>query len=163
MILHLSRRALHWLFEATLALKGVFAILETLGGLGLWMTSHDNVARFVDWLTRGDLLADPDDWLAHVGQAALAHFSVDTQHFVALYMLAHGAIKLAMVAGLAVGWRPAYPLAMVGLTGFILYQMHRWTQTGAPLLLAISALDALLIWLVWREWQGLRDRPASGG
>ena len=38
---------LHWLFEASLILKGLFAAAESLGGLGLLLTPNAAIITFV--------------------------------------------------------------------------------------------------------------------
>ncbi len=117
----------------------------------------------VDWLTRNHLAHHPDEWPVQWMVRALSGLSVESQHFYALYLLFHGVLKIAMVILLArrVSW--AYPAAVTLLGAFILYQLHHWTVTHAPALLALSAFDAVMIALVIREYIGLRQtrrRPA---
>ena len=50
----------------------------------------------------------------------------------------------------------AYPLGIVVFSGFIVTQLHRWSHTHSPVLLALSALDLVVIGLTWREWRGQR-------
>jgi uncharacterized membrane protein len=90
---------------------------------------------------------------------ASASFSVESQHFYAFYLMAHGALKLAMVFLLArrVPW--AYPASVILLAGFIVYQLHHWTETHSSTLLILSTFDALMIALVIREYRGLRRQP----
>ncbi len=149
-------RWLHELFEASLILKGLFALAEAGAGLGLLVTSNHRITAFVDWLTRNELAQDPGDWMARMAEHLVAGLSIETQHFYAIYLLSHGLLKLAMVGALArrVTW--AYPVSMVLLAGFILYQVNHWTHTHSPPLLFLSAFDAIMILLVWREYRALK-------
>ncbi len=155
-------RALHGLFDGTLIVKAAFATLEALAGAGLWLTPNASVHALVDWLIRNHLAHHPEEWPVQWLVRALGGLSVESQHFYAFYLLFHGVLKIAMVVLLArrVGW--AYPAAVALLGAFILYQLHHWTQTHSPALLALSAFDALMIALVIREYIGLRraSRPA---
>ncbi|MFC3528816.1 DUF2127 domain-containing protein [Paracoccus mangrovi] len=145
---------LHWLFETSLLLKGVFATLEAVAGAALLFITHGAILRAVDWLTHNELIEDPTDPLAaHVTHLA-EKFSADSQHFYAIYLLGHGTVKLAVVVLLARRIAFAYPLAIAVFAAFIVYQLHRWTQTHSQMMLALSAFDALLIWLTWQEWRG---------
>ncbi|MDQ7775299.1 DUF2127 domain-containing protein [Paracoccus aminovorans] len=149
-----KRGPLHWLFESTLLLKAVFALFEIMAGAGLWWLPHRRLADFTAWLTRNELIEGHRSPVYGRVAAALAEFSATSQHFYALYLLGHGAIKLVIVALLMRRVAFAYPLGIAVFAGFIVMQMHRWTHTQAPALLALSALDAVVIALTWREWRG---------
>ncbi|WP_299839812.1 DUF2127 domain-containing protein [uncultured Paracoccus sp.] len=155
MIQHLAARRgpLHNLFEASLALKGFFAALESLAGAALLFITHGAILGAVDWLTRNELIEDPSDPLAARAVRMADRFSADSQHFYAIYLLTHGLVKLVVVLMLQRRITMAYPLAMAVFAGFIAYQLHRWSVTGSPMMLALSAFDALVIFLTWREWR----------
>ncbi|MCV2868588.1 DUF2127 domain-containing protein [Defluviimonas sp. WL0002] len=155
-------RWLHELFEASLVIKGLLAAAEGAAGLGLLLTSNAVIQNFVDWMTRNELAQDPTDPMALWAQSLAQGFSFQAQHFYAIYLLSHGALKLAMVLLLAVRVVWAYPASMAVLMGFIVYQVHQWSASGSLPLLALSAFDAIMIALVWREWRALR-RPDHQG
>lgn len=145
-----------WLFEASLVIKGINAGLEALAGLGLWLTPNLAFVHLADWLGRTGLAQDADEpmalWAAHL----LQHLSIQTQHFYALYLLAHGSIKLVMVAFLhkRVPW--AYPAAIVLLLGFSAYEIWDGWQSSSATLFALAGFDLFMAMVVWREWQAMR-------
>jgi uncharacterized membrane protein len=149
-------RGLHKLFQASLLFKGILASAEALAGLGLFFTSNPAILHYVAWLTRHEIAEDATDTMAVLAQKSVEALSLQTQHFYAIYLLAHGGLKLIMV--LALAWRVvwAYPLSMLVLAGFVAYQLHAFLNGGSPLLLALSALDILMISLVWREYRLLK-------
>lgn len=159
---HAERMArwLHGLFEASLLIKGLLAASEAFSGLGLLLTPNHVIMGFVAWMTRNELTQDPQDdmaqWFAHLVQS----LSIQTQHFYAIYLMAHGGLKLAMVFMLQrrVIW--AYPVSMVILAGFVLYQLESYTHSHSPVLLLLSGFDTFMIALVWREWRVLQARKA---
>ena len=154
-------RLLHWLFEASLAIKGLLCALEALAGLGLLLTPNPLIARFVFYVTHFEIAEDPGDTMASWTIRAVEQFPIGTQHFYALYLLAHGGLKLAMVYML---WRRvmwAYPGAMVVLAGFVIYQGYEFIHAGSPFLLILALFDLVMIGLVWQEWRALRARPAG--
>jgi uncharacterized membrane protein len=154
-------RLLHRLFEASLAIKGLLTSAEALAGLGLLLTPNALVARFVYWVTHFQIAEHPDDTLASWTLRAVQQFPVPTQHFYALYLLAHGGLKLTMVILL---WRKvvwAYPASMVVLAGFVGYQLYEFVHAGSPFLLLLAIFDLVMIGLVWQEWQALRGRVAA--
>jgi len=149
-------RWLHWLFEASLLVKGMLAAGETLGGLGLLLTPNHAFLALVAWMTSHELAQDPGDdmaqWVSHV----FDNFPIATQQFYSIYLLAHGALKFTLVLMLARKKLWAYPAAMVVLAGFVVYQLFEFFAHGAVILLGLSALDSLMIALVWREGSILR-------
>jgi uncharacterized membrane protein len=154
---------LHWLFEASLAIKGTLTALEAVAGLSLLFTPNPLIARFVFWLTHFEIAEDPTDTLATWTMRAVEQFPVGTQHLYALYLMGHGGLKLVMVYLL---WRQviwAYPAAMVVLAGFVVYQTYEFVHAGSPFLLLLALFDLVMIGLVWQEWRTLKGaqlRPA---
>lgn len=156
-------RLFHWLFEASLAIKGFLTSMEALAGLSLLLTPNPLMARFVYWVTHFEIAEAPHDTLAAWTMRAMQAFPVPTQHFYALYLLAHGGLKLTMVLLL---WRKviwAYPASMVVLAGFVGYQLYEFVHAASPFLLLLAIFDLVMIGLVWQEWQALHGRvqPAT--
>ena len=154
-------RVLHCLFEASLLIKGAFAAGETLLGLGLLLTPHGMVLTLWGWLTHHQLTQHPTDamiqWFHHLADI----FPVHVQHFYAIYLLAHGTLKFAMVLMLARRILWAYPAAMAVLAGFVVYQFAEFVTQGSLALLALACLDAVMIVLVYREWTVLKLHRAQ--
>lgn len=148
-----SGRWLHRLFELGLAAKALLASFEAVAGLSLLVTTNLALQTLLAWMTAHELAQDPTDRMALWFRAAAGGFSADSQHFYAVYLAAHGCLKLILVAGLATRRRWAYPAAMVGLSGFVIYQLREWTLTGSVMLLLLSALDLFMIALTWREYR----------
>lgn len=154
-------RWLHRLFEASLLAKGLLAAAETAAGLGLWLTANRTFHTLAAWLTRTELSEDPTDPMARWFLRAAGAVSIESQHFYAIYLLSHGLLKLAMVGGLALRLRWAYPASMAVLAGFVVYQMHHWTLTRSPTLVMLSLFDLVMICLVWREWRRLKSHAPA--
>ena len=147
---------LHWLFEASLVIKGLLAAGESLSGLGLLLTPNLTIINFYSWLTYHKLAQSPADDMAQWVQHTAQNFPVHLQHFTALYLLAHGALKFVMVIML---WRRilwGYPAAMIVLAGFVIYQMSEFFIGHAFGFLGLSLLDTAMIILVFREWTMLK-------
>jgi uncharacterized membrane protein len=65
----------------------------------------------------------------------------------------HGAIKILLVAALLRGKMWSYPLSIWVLGAFIAYQGYRYTLTHSPWLIALTALDVVVVALVWNEYR----------
>ena len=146
----------HRLFQLGVVIKGIDGLLETGGGLLFLLVNQNTLMRLVFWLTRSELLEDPDDWLAAHLRAAFRHLSSRDEAFAAAYLLGHGLVKLGLVVGL---WRDklwAFPAALVVLLGFVGFQTYRLAEHMSIGLLCLTILDLLVIVLVWREYRRAR-------
>jgi uncharacterized membrane protein len=148
----------HRAFKFGILIKGLDGLLELIGGSALLLTSRPAIRHAVALLTRHELIEDPGDFVAnHLVQLA-QHVSLGTRYFAGFYLLAHGLVKIGMVAGLLRDKRWAYPLAVVLLTAFIGYQAYRIVEQPSPGLALLTAIDVTVLALIVREW---RHRPAA--
>jgi len=153
----LAERDIHRAFEISVLLKGAHAVVECLGGLVLALVSADWVTGTINRLTQEELVEDPHDFLATHLVAFASQFSVTTKNFYAFYLLSHGVVKLALVAGLLRGKLWAYPASLVVLGLFIAYQAYRYSHTHSIGLLVLSLFDILVMVLVWHEYRLMRQ------
>lgn len=149
---------LHETFEVSLLLKGGFAALEAASGVLLALIGPNAILHAITRVTQTGIVADPGDRIAGTLLHWAQGFSIQSQHFVAIYLLVHGLVKLALVAGLLHGRRWAYPTGLVVMSLFVAYQLHRFAATHALGLVLLSVFDLLVIALIWREWRLLATR-----
>jgi uncharacterized membrane protein len=147
---------LHRLFEISILLKGLHAALELLSGALLLFVSRGTIVDILAYLTQNELAEDPHDLIAHYLYQLGQHLSVGAKTFGALYLLSHGAVNMALVAGLLAGKLWAYPAALIVLSAFAGYQVYRFTHTHAVGLIVLTLFDLLVLWLVWREYRLVR-------
>jgi uncharacterized membrane protein len=116
---------------------------------------------WVNTLTQEELIEDPGDFIAgHLSQMA-SQLSIASKEFYAFYLLSHGLIKLALVAGLLRGKLWSYPASLVALSLFMAYQVYRYSYTHSVGLLVLTILDAAVMVLIWHEWKVVRrHQPA---
>lgn len=149
-------RVIHLLFLTGVVIKAIDGVLEVIGGVLLVVTSSERIHHIVRLLTRQELSEDPGDLIANYLLRATHHLSLATKNFAAAYLLVHGIIKIGLVAGLLLRRHRAYPAAIVAFFLFVIYQLYRYTDTGSPNLLALSALDVFVIILTRLEYRRLK-------
>lgn len=152
----MNERRIHQAFEISVLLKGAHAATECLGGLALTLTSNEWIRNFVTQATQTELIEDRRDFVANHLAIWAQGFSIETQHFYAWYLLSHGLVKLALVAGLLMRKLWAYPTTVVVLGLFILYQLYRYTHTHGLGLLLLTTLDVVVVGLTWHEYSLMR-------
>jgi uncharacterized membrane protein len=146
-------------FVAAIVIKGLNASLEI--GLGLLLFFTDVVHNAVLALAQKEIIENPDGWVSTYIQSLLAT-TPQVQSFGAIYLLSHGVVKVFLVVGLLRNKAWAYPATMAVLALFITYQMVRYLNTHSVLLIFLSVFDALVIWLVWHEYNRLQPKAVSG-
>lgn len=151
-----SERGIHLIFEVSLWLKGAFALSEIIAGIAAYFISQQFLLSIVQWVTKDEFAEDPHDLVANFLLHAAETLSVSTQKFAAIYLLAHGVIKLWLIVGLLRGRLWYYPVAIIVFALFIAYQLYRYTFTHSIWLLAITVLDVLVIALTGHEYRYLR-------
>lgn len=151
-----EEKNLHLAFEISLILKGIFAVLEVIGGIVAYFVTQQFLLRLVLAVTQEELTEDPHDLVAHFLTKSAQDFSVSSQHFTSYYLLSHGLIKLILIAGLLREKLWFYPLAISAFVLFILYQSFRFSVTHSIWLLMLTVLDIAVIWLTWHEYQYLK-------
>ena len=151
-----SQKLVHQTFELVILIKGIDGILEVVGGVILFFVKPAQINSFLIWLTQHELAQDAQDLLANYLLKVGANLSLDTQLFGAIYLLVHGIIKIALILGLWKRKLIAYPLAVIFLSLFIIYQIYRYVQQPAFWLIALSIFDALIIVLTLIEYQQLK-------
>ncbi|MCF7553484.1 DUF2127 domain-containing protein [Pseudonocardia sp. WMMC193] len=144
------------LFRIALVVKGVDGAAELLGALLLTVVSGATVHRLVAEVLARDLLGDPDGSLARHFVAGTSEFVSGDRTFAVLYLALHGVVKLALVVALLRKWLPAYPVAVLVLGAFVVYEILRAVHTGSIVLPFLAALDVAIIVLVIREYVTLR-------
>jgi uncharacterized membrane protein len=157
----LKQKNIHLAFEVSLVLKAVLAATEILAGIGAYFVRHQLVFKVVERLTREELLEDPRDAIANDLFHWAQHVSGNTRHFVGLYLLSHGVVKLWLVAGLLRAKLSYYPVAIVIFAAFIAYQAYRFSHTHSLWLLLVTAVDVVVVVLTWHEYRYRRSSRAG--
>jgi uncharacterized membrane protein len=149
------------LFRIALLVKAIDGAVELIAAVVLLLISGATVHRLIDDVLSRDLLGPPDGSLARHFVAGTAEFASGNRTFAVVYLGLHGVVKLALVAALLRKWMPAYPVAVVVLGLFVIYEIYRATQTGSVLLPVLAAVDIAIIVMIVREYRLLRATRAG--
>lgn len=141
------------LFRIAVVLKGLDGVLETAGGVILLATSPAWLVHIASVLTWRLLVAHPHRAVAEHLYNSVQHISADSERFAAIYLIAHGIVKIGLVVALLKDQRWAYPTAIIVFAAFVIYELHRFTVTHAILLIPLSLFDLIVIGLIWLEYR----------
>lgn len=146
------------LFYVGIIFKGLDGVLELIGGTLLLFVAPDKIKQLAILITQPELTDDPNDFIAtHILRGA-AELTGHVVLFTAFYLLAHGIVKVVLVAALLREKLWAYPWMIVVLIIFILYQFYQLAVTPSVGLVALTLFDILIVVLTWHEYRRHRTR-----
>ncbi|HVB33860.1 MAG TPA: DUF2127 domain-containing protein [Patescibacteria group bacterium] len=145
-------KLLHETFRIGILVKGIDGALETLGAVLVWLLDPVSAERILRVLFRHELAANPHAFLANhlIGASRSLEAS---KWFAGAFLLSHGLTKVALVLALWFGRLWAYPLMIVVLGAFIVYQTGRFAHTHSIILGLLTLFDLLIVGLTWREYR----------
>ncbi|MBA3528052.1 MAG: DUF2127 domain-containing protein [Propionibacteriaceae bacterium] len=152
-------RPRNWLdrvFAVGIIGKGLNGAAELVGGLLLLFVTPDRIQNLAASWTRGELSEDPHDVIAthllHTSNGLTGHAVL----FGAVYLLAHGVVKVVLVVALLLNRLWAYPWMIVVLLVFIGYQLYRIVLNPTAGLIGLTVFDMVIVALTWREYHQQR-------
>jgi uncharacterized membrane protein len=157
-----QERDLLWFFDLALILKIVNGSLEMLSALLILFVPPTLVLKLAEFATSNELSQDPTDPIATAIRNAAHTFTIHTHYLLALYLAAHGTIKVLLVIGIFAKKKIAYPLFMVALALFGGYEIYRGFMLNDLLLKALAVFDLSLLLLTSHEYRRrYPHRPSS--
>jgi uncharacterized membrane protein len=151
------RRWLHRVFEVGIIGKGINGVVELIGSLLLLFLQPTGIHRLAAALTQSELSEDSDNYLANLALHTANSLTGSTLMFGAIYLLAHGLVKVVLVAALLNKKFWAYPWMIGVLTLFIGYQTYRIVVAPTVPLLGLTIFDLAILALTWREYRQQRS------
>jgi uncharacterized membrane protein len=143
-------------FAVTLALKALDGLLETIGGLSLFIISPSRMNHWAVSITQHELSQDPHDFFATHFLHSVQHFATGGRIFAAVYLLSHGLTKIILVAEIWRGKLWAYKAMVVFLALFIVYQLYLMLYKPSLSLALLTLFDGFIIYLTVREYKRRR-------
>ena len=146
----------HRFFRIGVWLKGLDGLVELGGAAALEILGRPGIHTVARLLVRHELGEDPGDPLAHLVLDVAHRLQGDTLRFTVLYLAFHGAVKVWLAVFLLRDRLWAFPVALVLLCLFLAFQCWQLVASPAPALGALTAIDAAIIVLIWREWKAVK-------
>lgn len=151
-------KLIHETFEVGIVLKGINAVLEMIGAVLLLFIHPATINRLVATITQGELSEDPKDKIANFLVNTAHGISITGEFYGALFLLAHGIIKLFLIVAMFKRKLWAYPISL-GIFGlFFLYQSYRYVLSDSVWMIVLNVLDIFVIILTYLEYYDLKTQ-----
>jgi len=140
----ITQEHLHKAFLATTIMNGVIAVLDILAGF--FFAFQGIIDPYLTTLASGQ------GFIASCA-ALIQSMSGRVQAIGAFYFFSHGAVKCLLVWGLWKSKLWAYPVSIVFLTGFSLYQLYEIIIHYSFIITAFLLFNTVVIILVINEYR----------
>ena len=84
-----QEKNLHLAFQISLIVKGIFALLEIVGGIAAYFVSQQFLLSLILAVTRDELIEDPGDVVVRYLLQTAHDFSLSTQYFTSIWVCTH--------------------------------------------------------------------------
>jgi uncharacterized membrane protein len=148
---------IHRLFEVSVTLKGLHALLELITGAAILALSPVGVANFFLDLAQREQAQGAPGFITDFLLALARGVQHGGQHFAGIYLLVVGLMNMGLVIGLLTGALWSFPAALGALALLMAYQLYRYTHTHSFALILLTLFDAVVWWFVWHEYRILRS------
>lgn len=146
-------------YKIGVGIKGFDGLVELLAGVALWISpslvhtvlsglageAGEHSSKIFQFIAENIARIDSD-----LGKSGLT--------FLIIFLIVHGIVKLALVYCLLKEIVRAYPVALAILGAFLIYQAYVFIVHPTVGMALFTILDAVIIWLVWGEYQDLRTK-----
>ncbi len=149
----MRERVLDLIFLLGVLFKGIDGAIELVAGAGLLLIGPNQLRGTANAATAHELQQDPHDLIANLIRHGANHLGTSATSFIAIYLLLHGVVKLAIVIALFIGSSRVYPWAIAALGAFLVFQVYELFTAPSVSVWVLSVFDAFIIGLTWREWR----------
>jgi uncharacterized membrane protein len=140
------------LFQISLIIKEIDAIIEMLGGVLVWFTSKAVLVNFILDTFQNTLTDNPKDFVSNFIVNSASDFSVSSQYFLGAYLFLHGIIKIFLIINLFNKKLWAYPATIIVFSLFIAYQLYIFNISHSMWTLSFTLFDILIVLLAGHEF-----------
>ncbi|HUD05358.1 MAG TPA: DUF2127 domain-containing protein [Candidatus Saccharimonadales bacterium] len=138
-------------FRVSIILKGLDSLLEVIGGIALLLISPTSLNSWAHDIARWPLIKSHASISSHIIHGVHSLSLATT--FGAIYLLAHGLIKVGLVIALLYNKLWAYPAFIAVVIIFIIYQIYSLTRHLTFGMSFLTVFDTFVVVLTWMEWQ----------
>jgi len=148
-----ERKAEAFAFYLSVWWRVFYGFASLVLGIGLLWLNGWMVSDVFAFLTRSELVEDPNDMLFTFLGSWLGESQTQITLFSAVYLMFWGLLDMFLYISILLKKMWAYTTAIYLISVFSLYIVYRLIHTGSWILFGLLCFDILIIWLTYRERQ----------
>jgi uncharacterized membrane protein len=151
--MHRAGRFVDAVFVVGVLFKAVSGVVELAAGLPLLVFGAQPLVALTDHVVDWLITVDPDNAFAPVLSTGVAGLGSTGTVLAAVYLLFHGAVKIAIVLALVRGSRGGFLASIGALAVFLVLQLVELVVAPGVGVAVLAVVDAVLLGLTWREYR----------
>jgi len=141
----------HYFFWSVF-IKGAISLAEMVGGILFLFVPVALVVDFATYPIEHWLAVHPGNFVGVHLLSLMQEFTMFGGALIGFYLFTRGFIKLMLVVALLKDQLWAYPLSIIILGLFIVYQSYEIFAKHSVLMTLVTIFDLVVVYFVWREY-----------
>lgn len=133
--------------------KGVFGIIELVIGFTLLILGRKAMNKLLLWIVNFEPFENHPKLMDTASRFIINHVLGSLHLLIALYMIVHGLVAIAVVIALIHKKMWAFPMAGIIMALFIIYQIYRLALAFSLILLILTLIDIAIIFFLRYEYR----------
>ena len=133
-----------------------YGLLRVVIGLIFLQHIHAPFQVVIDALLRHEIIEDPTDTLRILLDTFFTHYGFVVTYFLAFHFIFWGIMDIILSWSMLKQKLWAFPLSLILMGMFMVYEIFRYTHTHATSLLVLLCIDAVISVFIYREYQRLK-------
>ena len=143
----------HRLFVVAMWWRIGYGVLRIIFGLAVLKVVGMPLIDVVSSMMGHELNTDPNDMLYSFINSLLINHPVYVTYFLSFYFIFWGIVDVVLSYNLIKHRLWAFPMSVLLIALFILYELVRFGHTHSKILLAVMIVDICILWFIWREYK----------
>ena len=148
----MEEKTVHKIFKTITILKGIYGLFEILFGFMFLILSEEFISLSIASIIQWKFLGNTDSPIIHYISQFGVEYSLSIKLFLSLYFISHGIINLTLAYGILKKPHIAYPLSLVVLIGFLIYQVYSYFVSYSYWMLLFIIFEVIFIGLLIYEY-----------
>jgi uncharacterized membrane protein len=146
----------HKIAKILVYFKGIFGIVELVTGIELLLIGRKALNKVLLWIVNFEPFEDHPRLMDSATRFVAENILGSLHTLIALYMIVHGLIAIAVVIALIHKKLWAFPAAGTILVLFIVYQIYRLALAFSLILLILTLIDIAIMFFLRYEYKRVK-------
>ena len=152
----LEEKVEHNLFSTVMWIRIIYGLVRVVFGLALLRIVGMSFLDILNYLLDKEIVFNTLNFIYTFTVNWLEHNPMYVTYFLASYFIFWGTLDTVLSYNLLKDKHWAFPVSLVLIVVFVIYEIFRFTHTHSLMLLWIIIFDIFLFWLIKREYNRVK-------
>ncbi len=146
------------LFRFIMVWRIIYSLFKIILGIILFKFIGTPISHLFYKIMGHKLMGDQFDFLIQIINPFMYHVSYKITYFLVIYLIFWAIIDIVLSIILLKHKLWAFPISILLMSVFVLYEIFRFTNTQSLILLWVIIMDIVLIWVIKGEYNKLKNK-----